>query len=330
MASGVWGREEPIGDRDELFGRPVLTHIAHAGRGHHAENPLHDRADAGPRVGLVRWITQRPGFDRFAHARPGIGEAELDHRVVGRNPLALVPDLVPPTQKIVDGQVHKEGVLHDGAEVVVDVHDDGHVTVARQVNADGHVVTVAQHILQLVGAVRRNLVESQQPARQRVVSLRDVAAEALTLHVVVGQQRNHPEQGIRLPQSHAVKRGAELGDGRSRTVLVRESTRVDCRHERAREAEQGNRAGDAQQIVHGGEKVVGQALYRAVDRLRAWRAGHGRPRRVRTVNGTLLARLLRGHPSTVRGVRTGGKARPPLAILKPGPCPVQAQCQVRG
>ena len=135
------GGEEVSSDGCRLLGGPLLAFGSDRARGQLAQDPLHQRPAHRPAVRAEGRVEARSLLDGC-----------LDHGTCGRGvgagqSLIGVVDRCPDLEReVLERLGDHEGVLHDRAEVVVDVHQDRQEVPGRQHHADQVVVAVAQHM----------------------------------------------------------------------------------------------------------------------------------------------------------------------------------------
>ncbi|UOY01865.1 hypothetical protein [Blastococcus sp. PRF04-17] len=195
LESRAEGRaEEALGQCGAGVVGPLRAHVPGPAVREEADRPLEQRAAGRPAVGLDRRIGEGGELHRLGDAGPGVGRVEAGERhvrVVGRRP-HHVHQLGRATRD-------EEGVLHQGAEVVVDEDHGRELVPTGQPDAEHDVVPVAEDVPQLDhGACRLRLIEVEQPARERVAAGGDLAADPVAEHVVAGQPGQRGQQRGRL------------------------------------------------------------------------------------------------------------------------------------
>jgi hypothetical protein len=141
---------------------------------------------------------------------------------------------------------------------VVDEHDRGELVVGWHPDADDHVVAVAEHVDHLDGAGDRGVAQAAQPGRQPVAAGGDHVAQ-VRLEQRVGGQLGDDGEGGRGLGPHGAAEGLDeivnAGSGRLVTSERVGVARVDQRHHRAHQLQQGERARGVQRSPYGGHQL---------------------------------------------------------------------------
>ena len=114
-----------------------------------------------------------------------------------------------PLQELGDWLGDGERVLHDGADVVIDVDDNREFVTVGEPHAQHQVVAVAQDVHHLGGAVHLEVGEARQPTGQLVTPVVELSADACPLELV-GDHGDHGDEGRGLATLDVEERLDEL------------------------------------------------------------------------------------------------------------------------
>jgi len=175
--------------------------------------------------------------------------------------------------------VDHEAVLHDRAEVVIDVHDDGQFVPRAGAPGEHDVVPVAQDMAHHQRTVDRDGRQALQPSRQPVVAHGELAADALRDELVTGHLREHGEQRCSLRTSDLDEGPGEFGEGQCSVHFAAGTcdrvlhSRVHNREQAAGESQQLLWVGASQHAAHVGEQRRLASVTRPTDAERACAVG---------------------------------------------------------
>ncbi len=252
-ATGL-GVEEALGDGVTLVVAPLTHHVRRAAFRELADQPFDKRAAGRPRLGLERRDDLLGPGDALGDAGTGVGGIEGQPVGVGFRFLVAEPD------QLVDRAVGEEGVLHDGADVVVDVDDCRELAPVGEAHAEEQVVAVAEDVHHLGGLVHVDFGQPCQPARELVATLAHLVAQAGPRQLVVEELGHHGEHRSRLPTVGADERldhdlGVRVHEPPVGVREVRRFRRMQGSDHHAHQLEQVERMRRVQRIADGAEQL---------------------------------------------------------------------------
>ena len=153
-------------------------------------DPFDQCATRGPGLGLQRREGDRGQFDRRIDPGSRVGEADIVPprvRVLGHPPEFA--------HHVCDRRGYDEGVLHQGAEVMVDVDQAGELVSARQPRPEHDVVAVAENVTHPHRPIGGRLRKLCKPCRFDLRARCELSSDAGTQHVIVTRHLgDHREQ----------------------------------------------------------------------------------------------------------------------------------------